>query len=79
MGLCQKSSNQNPMLFFTNVTRRAETVLTEQVHHINDQLDELCEMKRLALQARACLRASAFDDFGLLLHQVWELKKELAC
>lgn len=70
--------NQNLMLFFTNITRRAETVLTEQVNNINDRLDVLREMKRLALQGRECLRAGAFDDFGLLLHQGWELKKQLA-
>ncbi|MBL7183768.1 MAG: GHMP kinase [Anaerolineae bacterium] len=70
--------NQNLMLFFTNVTRKAETVLTEQVYNINDRLDVLREMKRLALEARACLQTGAFDDFGLLLHQGWELKKQLA-
>ncbi len=74
----RRKLNQNLMLFFTNVTRRAETVLTEQVHNINDRLDVLREMKRLALEARACLQAGALDDFGLLLHQGWELKKQMA-
>jgi D-glycero-alpha-D-manno-heptose-7-phosphate kinase len=70
--------NQNLMLFFTNVTRKAESVLGEQVQNINHRLDVLREMKRLALEARTCLQASAFDDFGLLLHQGWEFKKQLA-
>ena len=70
--------NENLMLFFTNVTRKAETVLTEQVNNIKDRLDVLCEMKRLALEARSCLQAGALDDFGLLLHQGWEFKKQLA-
>jgi len=70
--------NQNLMLFFTNVTRKAETVLTEQVRNINDRLCVLREMKRLALEAQSCLQAGAFDDFGLLLHQGWEFKKQLA-
>jgi D-glycero-alpha-D-manno-heptose-7-phosphate kinase len=70
--------NQNLMLFFTQVTRKAETVLSEQVHNINHRLDVLREMKRLALEARACLQAGAFDDFGLLLHRGWEFKKQLA-
>jgi len=73
-----RTLNQNLMLFFTNVTRRAETVLGEQVRNINNRLDVLREMKRLALEARECLRAGVFDDFGLLLHRGWELKKQLA-
>jgi len=81
LGLDEKQRrrlSENLMLFYTNITRRAETVLTEQVNNIKDRLDVLCEMKGLALEARSCLEAGAFDDFGLLLHQGWELKKQLA-
>jgi D-glycero-alpha-D-manno-heptose-7-phosphate kinase len=66
------------MLFFTNVTRKSETILAEQSRNIGDHLHVLREMKRLAGEARLCLEASAFDDFGHLLHQGWELKKGLA-
>ncbi len=66
------------MLFFTNVTRKAESVLTEQVNNINGRLGALREMKCLALKARDCLEAEAFDEFGMLLHQGWEYKKTLA-
>jgi D-glycero-alpha-D-manno-heptose-7-phosphate kinase len=53
-------------------------VLTEQVHNIRDRLEVLCEMKRLALEARECLCGGALDEFGHLLHRGWELKKRLA-
>jgi D-glycero-alpha-D-manno-heptose-7-phosphate kinase len=66
------------MLFFTNVTRKAESVLTEQKNNINGRLQALREMKRLALKARDSLEAEAYDDFGRLLHQGWEFKKTLA-
>jgi D-glycero-alpha-D-manno-heptose-7-phosphate kinase len=69
---------RNLMLFFTNITRKSETVLTEQVRNVNDRLEVLREMKRLALEARICLQAGAFDDFGLLLHWGWQFKKQLA-
>jgi D-glycero-alpha-D-manno-heptose-7-phosphate kinase len=69
---------RNLMLFFTNITRKSETVLTEQVRNVNDRLEVLREMKRLALEARICLQAGAFDDFGLLLHRGWQFKKQLA-
>jgi D-glycero-alpha-D-manno-heptose-7-phosphate kinase len=73
-----RTLDQNLMLFFTNITRRSETVLREQVHNIDDRLEVLREMKRLALEARVCLQAGAFDEFGLLLHQGWEQKKQMA-
>jgi D-glycero-alpha-D-manno-heptose-7-phosphate kinase len=66
------------MLFFTNMTRKSETVLTEQVNNIKDRLPALREMKCLALQAREMLEAEELDEFGLLLHRGWEFKKTLA-
>jgi D-glycero-alpha-D-manno-heptose-7-phosphate kinase len=69
---------QNLMLFFTNGTRKAETILSEQVNNINLKLDILREMKRLALTAKESLRSGNFDDFGRLLHEGWQLKKQMA-
>jgi D-glycero-alpha-D-manno-heptose-7-phosphate kinase len=70
--------SRNLMLFFTNVTRKAESVLEEQVHNTNGNLEILRDMKKLALLGQAALQAGEFDEFGLLLHQGWELKKLLA-
>lgn len=74
---CRKL-NQNLMLFFTNVTRKAESVLAEQVQKMNGHLAILRLMKEAAIRARQCLSAGAFDDFGLLLDETWQLKKQLA-
>jgi D-glycero-alpha-D-manno-heptose-7-phosphate kinase len=76
-GQCRRLS-ESLMLFYTNMSRKSETVLSEQISNIKDRLDVLEEMKCLALEARFYLRAGAFDDFGLLLHRGWELKKRLA-
>jgi D-glycero-alpha-D-manno-heptose-7-phosphate kinase len=70
--------NQNLLLFYTNVARKAESVLAEQVQNIDQRLPVLREMKQLALQAKAALRTQALDDFGILLDQSWHLKKQLA-
>ncbi|MCX6044212.1 MAG: GHMP kinase [Chloroflexi bacterium] len=70
--------NQNLLLFYTNVARKAESVLAEQVQNIDNRLPVLREMKQLALQAKASLCAQALDDFGQLLDQSWQLKKQLA-
>lgn len=74
---CRRLS-RNLMLFFTNVTRRAESVLGEQVNNLNGNMEVLREMKKLALLARAALEAGEFDEFGSLLHRGWEFKKTLA-
>ena len=70
--------NQNLMLFFTGVTRKAESVLNEQRQNIHDRLDILSEMKQLAVQSLGCLRAGELDDLGHLLHEGWQLKKQMA-
>jgi D-glycero-alpha-D-manno-heptose-7-phosphate kinase len=70
--------NRSLLLFYTNIARKAETVLTEQVKNMDNNLQVLREMKRLALTAWDALRSEAFDEFGCLLDQGWQLKKRLA-
>jgi D-glycero-alpha-D-manno-heptose-7-phosphate kinase len=70
--------NQNLMLFFTGVTRKAESVLSEQVQNIPARQDILAEMKQLALAAEISLCAGKLDEVGLLLHEGWLLKKQMA-
>ena len=74
----RRKLNQNLLLFYTNIARKAESVLTEQVQKLNDRLDLLHEMKGLALKAKACLQAGLIDELGCLLDQSWQLKKQLA-
>ncbi len=70
--------NQNLMLFFTGVTRKSSTILTEQRANINGHLEVLRRMKSLALAAKECIIEGDFDEFGAILHQGWECKKQLA-
>lgn len=74
----KRQLNQNLMLFFTRVTRRSETVLGEQVQNIDNRLEVLRALKRLAVEARGCLEAGDFDEFGHILHRGWEWKKQMA-
>lgn len=66
------------ILFYTDVTRKSETILTEQVANTEDRLPQLRAMKELALQARAALEAERFDDFGRIMHAGWMQKRQLA-
>ena len=70
--------NQQLMLFFTNTTRHSETVLTEQKANIASRMEVLRAMREMAYQGRALLEQGDFDAFGRLLHQGWELKKQMA-
>ncbi len=70
--------NQYLMLFYTNISRKSETVLEEQRENIETHLDVLRRMKELALLGKKCLLSGAVDEFGALLHEGWNLKKQLA-
>ncbi len=70
--------NRRLMLFYTNITRRSESVLEEQVKRINDRRSVLRQMKAQARQARLYLQSGDLDSFGALLHEGWLLKKQLA-
>jgi len=70
--------SQNLMLFFTNVTRKSESILCEQVSNIDLRMHVLRQMKDMVQCAIKSLKSGCFDDFGHLLHESWELKKQLA-
>lgn len=74
----QRKLERNLMLFFTGVTRKADTVLREQVQNMPARLEVLRAMKRLALEARACLEAGEYDELGRLLNEGWQLKRQMA-
>jgi D-glycero-alpha-D-manno-heptose-7-phosphate kinase len=66
------------MLFFTNTTRRSETILAEQRTNIRDRMEVLRALKEMAQQGCALLENEAFESFGRLLHEGWLLKKQMA-
>jgi D-glycero-alpha-D-manno-heptose-7-phosphate kinase len=74
----QRRLNENVLLFYTGVTRPAASILGEQQRHIPDHLGVLREMRHMAYIAREELLAGNLDAFGCLLHESWQLKKQLA-
>lgn len=66
------------MLFFTGVTRQAETILAEQQENIQSRIETLREMKSIAIEARGQIAQGDLDCIGLLLNRSWQLKKKLA-
>lgn len=74
----RRALNDSFLLFYTGVTRKANTVLSEQKKNIAGRMSVLREIKQMAIQARKELEYGNFDAFGSLLHQSWELKKKMA-
>lgn len=70
--------SDNLMLFFTGVTRKADTILEEQKSNIRDKLSILSEMKHIAHIACEEVQKENIDAVGRLLHESWLLKKQLA-
>ncbi len=70
--------NESLMLFFTGVTRQADSILTEQKTNMNSNLASLRMMKEMAYTARDELCAGNVDAFGYLLHEYWQIKKHLS-
>jgi D-glycero-alpha-D-manno-heptose-7-phosphate kinase len=66
------------MLFFTGVTRKSSSVLTEQRQNIESRRQVLCDMKQQALEVRQCLESKNHAELGRILHAGWEHKKRLA-
>jgi D-glycero-alpha-D-manno-heptose-7-phosphate kinase len=76
--LCAQRLNRNLLLFYTNSTRAASSVLAEQQNNIPQRLAFLDALQDIARRGAACLREGNLDEFGRLLHESWELKKNLA-
>lgn len=70
--------NESLLLFYTGVTRKADTILTEQKANINNKISILKEVGKLAIKGKQALIEGAFEELGQMLHSGWELKKQLA-
>jgi D-glycero-alpha-D-manno-heptose-7-phosphate kinase len=74
----KRRMNESLLLFYSGVTRKADMILGEQKRNIHERLEVLREMKQMAYTARDELNAGNLDIVGDLLHESWELKKQLA-
>ncbi len=72
----------NLLLFYTGLTRYASEILTEQLKNtqeekVNSELGQITEMVHRGLAILADEQVP-LDEFGLLLHNGWLLKKKLS-
>jgi D-glycero-alpha-D-manno-heptose-7-phosphate kinase len=77
-GEVQRRLNENLLLFFTGTTRQANDILGEQRNNIHSKMHVLRKMKEMAHVAKEELLAGNIDALGPLLHESWQMKKQLA-
>lgn len=67
------------MMFWTGITRDANSVLVEQKQNTDSKLEELTKMRDHAIQLRTMLTGEFHPcDLGRLLDETWQLKRGLA-
>lgn len=70
--------NNRLMMFYTGITRRANSILKKQNNNIESKKQNLIKMRELAIEIRKVLdEGKELDRVGEILHQGWLLKKEL--
>jgi D-glycero-alpha-D-manno-heptose-7-phosphate kinase len=70
--------NERLVLFFTGMTRQSQTILSEQQANIGERTAVLRQLKDMAQTALIELQMGNLDAIGYLLHESWQLKKQLA-
>jgi D-glycero-alpha-D-manno-heptose-7-phosphate kinase len=74
----RRSLQQQIMLFYTGITRSADTILTEQNANIKTTGPQLDLLRDLAGYAVDRLRDGDVDAIGPLVRESWEAKRKLA-
>lgn len=72
---------KNLLCFNTGVSRNASSVLAEQTHRLNtnnDAIEHTKLMVRMAELGVQYLNTNKLNDFGSLLDQAWQIKKQLS-
>ena len=74
----RRALQQQIMLFYTGVTRSANTILAEQSANIGAALTNLDSLRDLAAFGAEQLRAGQVDNLGAAIMESWEAKRKLA-
>lgn len=74
----QRELTSELLLFWTNTTRRSSTILEEQEANIAKNLGYLERIKQYTYEMVQAILQHQFQQVGKILHETWELKKQLA-
>ncbi len=70
--------SNNLCLFYSNITRKADIILSEQKKNTIDKKKYLDGIRDLAYETEISILNRDFDNIGIILRKNWELKKKLA-
>lgn len=70
--------NQECLLFYTGTTRKAANILERQMATVRDHTAGYHAMKALIPRVRKSLEEGRLDEFGRLMHENWQIKRDLA-
>jgi len=73
-----KDLEKHLMLYFTGFSRTASKIAVHQIKNIPKKNKELQEMFAMTQQAMGLLNKNKLKEFGVLLHESWQIKKELS-
>lgn len=76
-----KQLQKNLLCFNTGIVRQASSVLTEQVDSLKRNFSAVDNTKRIvemAYKSVDLLKADKLDEFGVLMHEAWQVKKQLS-
>lgn len=65
------------LLFYTNITRRADKILRKHKENIDVLYKTLSEMRNQVLPLKVCLENGTNGKLGLFMKKNWEMKKSL--
>jgi D-glycero-alpha-D-manno-heptose-7-phosphate kinase len=77
-GSVRNRLKESLFLFYTGITRKADPILSEQRSRIADTTAILREMRQQAYDAYEALKMGDVTRLGMILHEAWEHKKNLA-
>jgi D-glycero-alpha-D-manno-heptose-7-phosphate kinase len=67
------------MLYFTGLFRSAPQIAAQQIKEMDQHRSELLQMRQMVEEAiRILVNDDKIEEFGKLLHESWQLKRQLA-
>jgi len=80
--VCKKSTKEelqeNLLMFYTGITRKANSILSEQKANSEAKRDILSRMGDLSVEFKDTLNSNDLGKIGALLHKNWIYKKKLS-
>lgn len=70
--------NSNLLLYYTGIKRRSNDIESKKINNLKKNKTNFEEiLNHVFLAEKLLSNSNSFDDFGLLMHETWQIKKKL--